>query len=331
MYSDPVIRKMVSDPVFPIIAGKPLLRFLLTLASLVFATGAAIDLQGHRGARGLAPENTLPAFAAALEIGVDTLELDTGVTRDGVVVIGHDPSLNPDIARDASGAWLEGKGPAIHDLSFAELQAYDIGRLKPGTVYAGRYPAQKPVDGTRYAKLADLFAMVEKSGNRKVRFNIETKLSPQAPGETLAPEPFTRALLDVIRASGMSARVTIQSFDWRTLRIAQELAPGIPTACLTAQQKFLDNVQAEKGSSWTAGIQFRDHASVPKMVKAAGCAVWSPYFGDVDAASVAQAKALGLKVIVWTVNDPGQVKAMVELGVDGIITDRPDIVKPLVK
>jgi glycerophosphoryl diester phosphodiesterase len=304
-------------------------RFLLAAAALLLASCSTFDLQGHRGARGLAPENTLPAFAMALAIGVDTLELDTGVTRDGVVVIGHDPLLNPDIARDASGKWLEKKGPAIHDLTFAELQAYDIGRLKPGTTYASRYPEQKPVDGTRYAKLADLFAMVKRSGNESVRFNIETKISPEAPGETLAPEPFVRALLEVIGANGMAGRVTIQSFDWRTLGISRRIAPAIPTVCLTAQQKFFDNVRAEKGSPWTAGIQFTDHGSVPKMVKAAGCAVWSPYFGDVDAANVAEAHALGLKVIVWTVNDPAKGKALVELGVDGIISDRPDLMKKL--
>jgi glycerophosphoryl diester phosphodiesterase len=308
-----------------------MLRLLIAFASLFVACGATVELQGHRGARGLAPENTLPAFAVALEIGVDTLELDTGVTKDGVVVIGHDPALNPDIVREGSGKWLEKKGPAIHELTFAELQAYDIGRLKPGTVYAGRYPEQKPADGTHYAKLADLFAMVEKSGNRKVRFNIETKVSPEAPDETLAPEPFTRALLEVIAKAGVAGRVTVQSFDWRTLKVSRELAPGIPTVCLTAQQKFLDNVQAEKGSAWTAGIQYREHGSVPKMVKAAGCAVWSPYFADVDAAKVAEAKGLGLKVVVWTVNEPAQVKAMLELGVDGIISDRPDLVKSLLK
>jgi glycerophosphoryl diester phosphodiesterase len=322
-----VFDKMYPDAIFPIIAGKPMLRLLLAAVALVLASCSGFDLQGHRGARGLAPENTLPAFATALAIGVDTLELDTGVTRDGVVVIGHDQALNPDIVRDASGNWLEKRGPPIHDLTFAELQAYDIGRLKPGTVYASRFPAQKPVDGTRYARLADLFAMVEKSGNTSVRFNIETKISPEAPQETLAPEPFTRALLEVIDRSGMSGRVTVQSFDWRTLGISRRLAPRIPTVCLTAQQKFFDNVQAEKGSAWTAGIQFKDQGSVPKMAKAAGCAVWSPYFADVDRAKVAEAHALGLTVVVWTVNDPAQGKALRELGVDGLITDRPDLMK----
>jgi glycerophosphoryl diester phosphodiesterase len=209
------------------------------------------------------------------------------------------------------------------------LQTYDIGRINPATPYAKNFPAQKPVDGTHYARLADLFAMVRLSGNTRVRFNIETKISPEAPEETLAPEPFTRALLDVIREAGMLGRVTVQSFDWRTLLLSRQIAPEVPTVCLTAQQKFLDNIQAGKHSAWTAGIQFADHGSVAKMVKAAGCSIWSPYYGDVDAAKLAEAKSLGLKTVVWTVNDPAQIGRMLDLGVDGLISDRPDVVKAL--
>ncbi|MBI3370695.1 MAG: glycerophosphodiester phosphodiesterase [Betaproteobacteria bacterium] len=293
----------------------------------------AVDLQGHRGARGLAPENTLPAFARALALGVDTLELDTGVTRDGVVVIHHDLALNPDIARDQQGRWLEKKGPPLHSLAFAQLLQYDVGRLKPGTNYAKAHPDQQPVDGTRIPRLADLFEMVRQEGNQRVRFNIEIKSHPEFPDDTLAPEAFAQALLAEIRRAGMSGRTTIQSFDWRALQAAQRIAPEIPTVYLTAQQNWLDNIQAGRpeGSRWTAGVQFKDHGSVPAMVKAAGGAVWSPYFGDVDAAKMQAAKALGLKVVVWTVTDPAAAARMLDLGVDGIISDRPDLMLNLLQ
>ena len=150
------------------------------VAAMLGGCASTFDLQGHRGARGLMPENTLPAFAKALEIGVTTLELDTNITKDGVVVITHDPVLNPDLARLPDGKWLEmpaDKGPYIFSLSYAELQKFDVGRIKPGTKYAERYPEQQSVDGTRIPRLADLFALVRKSGNENVRFNIETKLS----------------------------------------------------------------------------------------------------------------------------------------------------------
>jgi len=124
----------------------------------------------------------------------------------------------------------------------------------------------------------------------------------------------------------MEKRSMIQSFDWRTLKIVQAEAPQIPTVYLSAQQRWLDNIRAgdPAGSPWTAGLRFADYGSVPKMVKAAGGAVWSPWFGDLDAAKVAEAHALGLKVIPWTAGTRAQIDAILALGVDGMITDRPD-------
>jgi glycerophosphoryl diester phosphodiesterase len=312
-------------------------KILLLAALLAGCATTSFDLQGHRGARGLAPENTLPAFEKALELGVATLELDTAITRDGVVVVSHETHVSPDLARGPDGGWLDKRGPAIRELTFEELQRYDVGRLRPGTAYAKRYPEQVAVDGTRIPRLAEVFALAR---DWPVRFNIETKISPLAPDETLAPEPFARRVIQEISAHRMASRATLQSFDWRTLQAAQRLAPRIPTAYLTAQQRFLDNICAGPAggnpnpaiadcqpSPWTAGFQLRDHGSVPRMVKAAGGAIWSPWHGDLDAAKVREAHGLGLKVIAWTVNEPEQIQRMLELGVDGLITDRPDIAR----
>ena len=279
------------------------------------------------------PENTLPAFAKALAIGVTTLELDTSITRDGVVVISHDSVLNPDLARLPDGKWLEtpaNKGPSIFSLAFDELQQFDVGRIKPGSKYAERFPDQQPVDGTRIPRLADLFAMVRKSGNATVRFNIETKLSPFERETTVGPDAFVDALLDVITREKMRSRVSIESFDWRTLKIVQQRAPEIPTVYLSAQQKFLDTINADgrEGSAWTAGLNVRDFGgSVARMVKAAGGATWSPYFGDVDRAKIQEAQQLRLKVVVWTVNAQKDIERMLDWKVDGIISDYPDRVR----
>ena len=306
--------------------------FLGVVCLLVAHPCLALDLQGHRGARGLAPENTLPAFAAALSLGVTTLELDTGITKDGVVVICHNMRLNPDITRDSAGRWLEGPGPAIHALTFAELQQYDVGRIRPGTGYAKKFPEQKAVDGTRIPRLTDLFARVRRSGNDQVRFNIETKVSPLAPDQAPEPETYAKTLVDLIRQEQMAPRVTIQSFDWRTLQIVQRIAPEMPTVYLTAQQRFLDNIAANKssGSAWTAGFQYRDYGSVVKMVKAAGGTIWSPFIGDLTALNVNEAHAIGIRVVAWTVNDATQIGKLLDLGVDGIISDRPDILRQVV-
>lgn len=307
-------------------------RLLAIVLSLAACAAQALDLQGHRGARGLLPENTLPAFQRALEIGVTTLEMDIAITSDGVLVISHDPLLNPDITRDASGRFLDQRGPAIGTLTRAQLQAYDVGRIKPGSDYARQFPDQQPRDGTRIPRLADVFDLVKRSGDDKVRFDIETKVNPEKPDETLAPEPFARALVEEIRKAGMAARSQIQSFDWRTLQVVQKIAPEIDTVYLTVQRRF-DNIGADRpdGSRWTAGVQFREHGSVPKMVKAAGGGHWAAYFGDLDAQKVKEAQSLGLKVLAWTVNDLAQMERMIGYGVDGLITDRPDLARKLLE
>lgn len=302
-------------------------RLLLVLAIMAPMTANAFDLQGHRGTRGLAPENTLPAFARALSVGVTTLELDVGVTKDGVVVVMHDRRLNPDVARGPDGQWLTALGPAIHDLTFDELSRYDVGRLKPDTPYARGFPEQVPVDGTRAPRLAEVFALAAKAGNAAVRFNIETKISPLAPAETLAPEPFARALIAEIRAAGMAARATVQSFDWRTLQVVQAEAPEIATVYLSLARGGGDNVQIGKpgASPWLAGRDVDDHGgSVPRLVKALGGRIWSPLSNDLDEAGLKEAKALGLAVIPWTVNDEATMRRLIQMGVDGLISDYPD-------
>ena len=292
------------------------------------AVSQALDIQGHRGARGLAPENTLPAFSRALSLGVTTLEMDSAVTKDGVVVVSHDPALNPDITRGPDGKWLDQTGPAIWSLTYTELQRYDVGRLNPANAYAKRWPQQRPVDGTRIPRLADVFALVRKSGNETVRFNIETKISPLAPNETTTPEDFARKLILAVRSAGMAERTAIQSFDWRTLQIVQKEAPEIATVYLTTVSGFMDNIQAQGESPWTAGHRVRDHGgSVLRMIKAAGGAVWSPYKGDLTREAVKEAQALGLKVVVWTANEPADMRRVIEWGVDGVISDRPDLLR----
>jgi glycerophosphoryl diester phosphodiesterase len=191
----------------------------LILIILMRLTSAdAFDLEGHRGARGLAPENTLPAFATALQIGVTTLELDVGVTKDGVVVVSHDRALNPGHTRGPDGEFLNGPGPLIHDLTLAELKTYDVGRLKPGTAYAAAFPQQRPVDGARIPALSEVFALAQQAGATAVRFNIETKLTPTSAAETPDPDAFAQALVRVVREAKMADRVIIQSFDWPASR-----------------------------------------------------------------------------------------------------------------
>ena len=294
---------------------------------LIMASAAAFDLQGHRGARGLMPENTLAGFSHALALGMTTLEMDLGVSKDGHIVISHDSVLTPALTRDPGGRWLQTPGPAISDLSLEELQSYDVGRLNPDSKNARRFPDQQAVDGERIPTLAQVLALPPPSGSGPVRLNIETKLSPLQPDMTPSPEEFARILVDQLRGAGATGRVTVQSFDWRTLQRIQSLAPEVKTAYLTAQQRWLDNVQTGQPgvSPWTAGMDVDDlGGSIPRLVKQAGGDIWSPYFGDLDETRLKEAQALGLRVIVWTVNDLPTMGKLMDLGVDGIISDYPD-------
>lgn len=293
---------------------------LLGLAGL---PALAFDLQGHRGARGLAPENTLAAFERALRLGVDTLEMDVHLSADGLLVVAHDPALNPDLTRDAQGRWLAGTGPLLRTLTLAQIQSHDVGRLRPGTAYARSFPAQQAADGERIPTLAQVFQRARELGADDVRYSIEIKLNPNRPEDTPRFEAIVDALLAMLREAGVESRVAVQGFDWRPLRRLQELAPQIPTAYLSVQQR-MDNIADGR---WTAGFRLDDHGTLPKMVKAAGGSVWSPHFGDLSVSLVDEAHALGLKVVPWTVNEPADIDRLIGWGVDGLISDRPDRVR----
>ncbi len=301
-----------------------LLCFLWALSAMLVpaASAQAFDVQGHRGARGSAPENTLTAFRAALAAGATTWEMDIGLTRDGHVVVMHDRQLNPDLTRAPGGAWIEAPGPTVASLTLAELQAYDVGRLRPGTRYAETWATQRPVDGERVPTLDAVFELARREAPPSLRFNIETKLSPLAPGETASPEAMVDALLAVIERHGLRSRVMVQSFDWRTLALVQRRAPGLATAALSAQRPEFDTIS---GGAWTAGLQLAAHGgSVPRLVKTLGAPVWSPHFRDLTPATLAEARALGLKVVPWTVNAPADIERLIAWGVDGLISDHPE-------
>lgn len=306
------------------LARRMLVGIVLAIAA---AQAHAFDLQGHRGARGLAPENTLAAFRTALATGVTTLELDVGISKDGVLVVHHDRWLNPAQTRTPDGAYLSGRGPLIQALTVAELKRYDIGRLDPASAYARNFPAQRAADGERIPTLTEIFALVKTSGADHIRFNIETKLSPNAPNDTADPETFAQKLAAVIREAGLQARATVQSFDWRTLKAMQRIAPEIARVCLSAEGASFDTIQRGKpgASPFTAGLDVDDYGgSTPKLVAAAGCAIWSPAFKALTPERLADSAALKLPIIPWTVNDGADMERLIGLAVAGIITDYPD-------
>jgi glycerophosphoryl diester phosphodiesterase len=294
-------------------------RALIALALWSAASAHAFDLQGHRGTRGLAPENTMVAFERALAIGVTTIETDLAVTKDGVLVISHDPVLNPDLVRGPDGKWLSAKGAAIHSMTLEQLRSYDIGRTNPASAYGKQYPEQQPADGQRFPTLQEVLAL---GARNNVRFAIETKITPTSGSDTPDPATFAKLVVAAVREAGMSGRVEILSFDWRTLVEVKKLAPEIRTVCITQSTANLDNA---RNAAWTAGLEIaRYDGSVPRLVRAAGCDTWSSFFRNLTPAAIDEAHALGLTVLPWTVNDPTDMARLVDMKVDGLITDYPD-------
>jgi len=278
------------------------------------------DLQGHRGARGLFPENTIEGFVAAGSLGFRSFEIDVGVTRDGAVVLHHDPHLNPDTARTADGAWLPERGPLVRALTLAELAAYDVGRIRPGSAYAALYPTQRGIDGARIPTLEQALAL-----RPTLRFNIELKLLPDHPDWTVSAEEMAERVLHVIDRADAADRVTIQSFDWRAPRHVRRVRPELARGWLT-RQETIDAAPLWRGDRDAPS----EIAAVPDAIAAEGGGAWTSFHTELTRELLERAHLLGLKVIPWTVNQPDDMRRLISWGVDGLISDWPDRALPLV-
>ena len=272
-----------------------------------------IEVYGHRGARALFPENTLHGFTSAAALGVQAFELDVGMTADGVVVVSHDTALNPEITRYPSGAWLAEPGPTIYSLTYGELRRYDVGRIRPNSRTSALFPNQVSHDGACIPTLSVVLAALPSS-----RFLIEVKTDPNHPGWTAPPHVLTDAVLSVIDAANAGARMIIEAFDWRVPRLVRRARPEFKLAWLT-RSETLSNPALWLGDGTPVG-------SVPARVAAEAGPIWAPSYTGLTEAQIQEAHALGLAVIPWTVNDAADVQRLIQWDVDGLISDRPDLV-----
>ena len=299
------------------------------------AAAKKIYVIGHRGAAGLAPENTLAAFARACSIGVDAVELDVLLTADRKAVVNHDFRLKLELTRTPDGKWLESASPpAIKDLRLVDLKTYDVGRLKPGTRYSRRYPEQTPVDGERIPTLREVIRLHKKQCDTATQLWIEIKTTPEKPDLTPAPEVVAEAVVNILREEKISDRVRILSFDWRNLVHIQKIAPEFPTVYLSLEGRRLNNVKpGQPGASpWMAGLDIDDFSgSIPHAVQAAGGRYWAPYHKHVTIGNIQTAHQLGIQVFVWTPDSRSEMGRLIDMGVDGIITNRPDILKAVLE
>ena len=271
---------------------------------------AAFDLQGHRGCRGLMPENSVQAMITALDLGVTTLEMDVVISNDKKVVVSHEPWFDHNVTTKPDGTFIkEGEDMQynIYKMNYDEIVKFDVG-MKPYP----RFPRQQKMKAIK-PLLADLFDSIQQSMMTRRRpfpnFNIETKCLP-AGDDRFHPKPaeFVELLMSVIKEKNVEERVIIQSFDLRTLQYLHEKYPSIKTSLL---------------------IEDSDEEDLEGQIKKLGFTpdIYSPNHTLVDGTMIKQCREKGMKIIPWTVNDVKQLKKLKKLGVDGVITDYPDTIK----
>jgi len=303
----------------------------------------------HRGGAGLAPENTLCAFANAIALGADGAELDVHLTRDGQVVVHHDYVLNPDICRNAEGAWIEPPALRLRDLTHIELAKYDVGRARPGSDYAREHPDMTPADGARIPWLEEVVALV-RSAPKPFRLFVELKSSLFDRSLSVAPEELAEATVRVLQSCDYLDRSALIGFDWRALVRAKALAPALQCWFSTRPQSWFRDAEPsrdddpppqpvlavlrqwdrDRNAPWAAGFDpVRYGGSVVDALQTAGADGWFPHFSDATEDAIEQAHAHGLKVGVWTVDDPALMRTLAARRVDAICTDRPDFAAAL--
>lgn len=273
------------------------------------------EIHGHRGARALAPENTLPGLRHALAVGVDAVEFDVTLTADDGLILAHDLTVD-DVIFGGQVFDEPLVGRTWRSLSLAEIATLDAGGRHPVAPYAETFVA---VPGTNVPTLDQVCALAGPAG---VTLSVELKTHPAWPDADV--RLLVSSALAVLDAHGCTRRARMLGFDWRVLRYAAELAPAVPRVALVEPFTWAD------GSKWLAGLDpaaYDAQTGFAAAARDAGAAFVSPWDGLTSPEVIAAAHQAGLGIIVWTVNDPEAMATLTELGADGIVTDRPDLLR----
>jgi len=284
---------------------KQAIVFLL-LCSHVLVAQTDLDKQAHRGGRGLMPENTIPAMLKSLDLGVQTLEMDVVISKDKKVVVSHDTYMSSDFMRRPDGTDIspaEAKQILLYGLTYNEIAKFDAG-TKPHPQFSQqkKFKTYKPLLS---ALIDSVDAYVKQKGLKQPLYNIEIKSAPEGDGkEHPAPEEFVDLVIEICKSKNLRNRLTIQSFDVRPLKVIHQKYPEVILSYLTANTKSLDENLALLGFT-------------PK--------VYSPYYKTVTSESVKNCHDKGMQVVPWTVNTKDEITKLTQMGVDGIISDYPDL------
>ncbi|MEP3299916.1 MAG: glycerophosphodiester phosphodiesterase family protein [Pseudoruegeria sp.] len=275
---------------------------------------------GHRGARGVMPENTMEGFKFTIDVGIDALEFDVILTRDRIPVITHNHYLLGAATREPNGRWITGEEPKVSRLTLKELQTFDVGGLDGNTVYGQRFADQVFLNDIRIPRLSELLDLAASPGMEGVHLLLELKSDPEAIDDKNERADVVQHVVDEVRARRLESRTILHSFDWLLLDECRKIAPDMPTSYLSQLPESSEDPSEE--TSITIGPNYKElTTSLPRAVKEAGGQMWCPYFEDVTADLVAEAHDLGLLVTTWTANEASDIDKMMDAGVDGIVSD----------
>ena len=294
------------------------------------------DMQFHRGGRDARAENTLYSYQYAIENGAKTIECDMQMTSDSQIVMSHNPALNPDITTDRNGKRIDDRKRYIHDMTLKEVQSYNVGRMCEGTQYYEQHGKTQVKADAHIPSLREFFTLVRDSGDKDIQMSIEAKYySDVKVGEDFYKNPDADTLLfeflSLVREFGFESRVILQCFDWSLLIKMKELDKDIRTIALYMEDQksrspysrtlWLDR---KKASPWLAGVNIHDFDDDPiRAASYLGIDDVSPYCKNITKEQVDEAHRLNMRVVPWTVNDIKDMESLYNMGVDGIITDRP--------
>lgn len=297
------------------------------------------DLEAHRGGRDVRPENTLYSYAYAIELGATSIEL----TKDGQIVMSHNPILNSDITRDENGNYIENNKYDIRLMTVDELKKFDVGVMDPncGEYYDLHGKTQFTYDA-KIPTLEELMQLIQSYGDKNIVLNIETKSYPDPASagykNNADPKKFVEVFNNIVKKYDMEDRVVLQSFDWQTLIEMKKLNPNISTSALWQEQpswgrdsESLRRYEKKK-SPWLGGLDIKDYQGNPvKAAHAIGADIISPYYTEISKQDVDEAHSLGMKVVPWTVNNEKDMNMLLDMGVDGIISDKPWLLKQVLE
>lgn len=301
------------------------------------------DLEAHRGGRDVRPENTLYSYAYAIELGATSIECDMQLTKDGQIVMSHNPILNSDITRDENGNYIENNKYDIRLMTVDELKKFDVGVMDPncGEYYDLHGKTQFTYDA-KIPTLEELMQLIQSYGDKNIVLNIETKSYPDPASagykNNADPKKFVEVFNNIVKKYDMEDRVVLQSFDWQTLIEMKKLNPNISTSALWQKQpswgrdsESLRRYEKKK-SPWLGGLDIKDYQGNPvKAAHAIGADIISPYYTEISKQDVDEAHSLGMKVVPWTVNNEKDMNMLLDMGVDGIISDKPWLLKQVLE